>query len=404
MLPNFAARTTNRTRTVGVVTKNLSADVVVVGGGIVGVATATLAAEAGLSVVLCERENLAAGASGRNQGLVIGPQPPEMAAISARGLTHYEELHDASGGAFVFDRQSHGCLMVRNDTAGALRGEALRTAEPLLGPTIASATLNDDARRIDPSGAVAAWAERGRRAGAALLTGCDVKELLRQGSRVVGVATDQGRITAGTVVVAAGPWSWRVCRSLPFDVPVRGARGWIVVTRPAPFRLRHAIEDVGWDQAKDGLVAPTVGDFANGYRPPPVLAGLLQQDHQGRLLLGASLQISPAEHPEGDDALRLVCGRAAELIPASVGLEVAEIRTCRRPLSADGLPLHGPAPGSDGVVLACGHGSKGITWGPGSAEAIVAGLVSGWWDPALSPSRFDPSRFDVVAGASAAVS
>ena len=380
---------------------NRSPDVIVVGGGIVGVATAAFAAEAGLSVVLCERDSLASAASGRNQGLVIGPQPPAMATIAARGLAHYEQLHDQSGGAFVFDRASHGCLLV-GDGHGAsgdlLTGAALRAVEPLLGPDIVAATLNEDARRIDPAAAVAAWAERARQAGAELKTGCDVKELLREGSRavgvstdrgrVVGVSTDQGRLVGGTVVVAAGPWSWQVCRHLPFDVPVRGVRGWIVVTRPAPFRMRHAVEDLGWDGAKAGLVPPTVGDLASGQRPPPILAGLIQQDHQGRLLLGASLQMSPNEHPDGTEAVTLICGRAAQLIPASAALEVAEIRTCRRPLSADGLPLHGPVPGMQGVVLACGHGSKGITWGPGSAEVVVAGITSGRWDPALAPARF----------------
>lgn len=357
-----------------------------VGGGVIGVATAWALARRGVEVTLVERDGLAAHASGRNQGLVIGPHPPEMAAIAERGVALYGELHERSDHGFFFDREPHGCLMIGQ---AGLHGAALAEAEPLLGPTVSSAGFNADARRIDPGAAVVALAAEARAAGATIRSGIEVRELLRTGSTVTGVLTDEGRLTAGTVVVAAGPWSWRVCRSTEFDVPVRGVRGWLVVTRPAPFRLRHAIEDATWAETKKGLTTPTVGELATGTAAPPTIAGLVQQDAAGRLLLGASLQVSATDHPEHQaEAVELVCRRAAELVPAVHGLAVVEIRSCRRPMSDDGLPLHGPLPGLDRLVLATGHGSQGITWGIGSGEAVAAGLTSGTWDPALLPSRF----------------
>jgi glycine/D-amino acid oxidase-like deaminating enzyme len=215
-----------------------------------------------------------------------------------------------------------------------------------------------------------------------------VKDLLTAHDRVLGALADDGAHHAATTVLAAGPWTGRLGRRLAFDVPVDGVRGWVAVTRPAPFRLRHAIEDAGWGAAKAGLSAPTVAELAERRQPPPAIAGLLQQDHAGRVLLGASLQVTPGEHAGGEDALAGVARRAVELVPALAGLPIAEVRTCRRPLSADGLPLHGPVPGVEGVVLACGHGSTGITWGGGSGEAIARGIVDGLWDPALAPARF----------------
>lgn len=361
-------------------------DVIVIGGGVVGVATAWHCAEAGLGVRLYERDALAAHASGRNQGLVIGPHPPEMAAIAAQGLDLYLDLHAASGAAFFLDRDPHGCLMVGE---GDLTGAALAEVEPLLAPTISRAHLEPDARRVDPAALVATMAERARAAGADLRVGTEVRELLRRGDRVSGVLADDGRAEADVVVVAAGPWSWRVCRSLPFDVPVRGVRGWLVVTRPAPFRLRHAVEETFWGAVKKGLATPTVADLADGKPPAPVIAGLVQQDAQGRLLLGASLATSPTDHPEGqDEAVAAVCRRAVDLIPAAAEVPVAEVRSCRRPTSADGLPLHGPVPGAPGLVLATGHGSQGITWGGGSGLAVAQAIVSDRWDPALAPRRF----------------
>ncbi|MDA3040162.1 MAG: FAD-binding oxidoreductase [Actinomycetota bacterium] len=365
-------------------------DVIVVGGGVIGVATAWALARAGVRVDLLERDGLAAHASGRNQGLVIGPHPPEMAAIATRGIELYEELHERSGHAFFFDRMSHGCLMVgEGDHSEHLARADLAAVEPLLGPSITSGWLNHDARRIDPAAAVVALAEEARAAGANIRTGVGVRELLRTADHVTGVLSDDGRIEAGVVIVAAGPWSWRVCRSTDFDVPVRGVRGWLVVTRPAPFRLRHALEDNTWGATQKGLGTPTVGELASGTVDPPAVAGLIQQDGAGRLLLGASLQTSATDDPEHqDEAVTAVCRRAAELVPAVASLPIVEIRSCRRPMSDDGLPLHGPVPGMEGLILATGHGSQGITWGIGSGEAVAAGVLGDRWDPALAPARF----------------
>ena len=81
-----------------------SPDVVVVGGGIVGIAVAASCARRGLRVTLCEAAGLAGAASGRNQGLVIGPHHPEMESIGRRTLELFLDLHERSGEAFAFDR------------------------------------------------------------------------------------------------------------------------------------------------------------------------------------------------------------------------------------------------------------------------------------------------------------
>ena len=90
---------------------------------------------------------------------------------------------------------------------------------------------------------------------------------------------------------------------------------------------------------------------------------------------------------DGAHAVPSICRRAVELIPPIAEVPIAETRTCVRPVSFDGLPLHGPVDGIDGLVLACGHGSHGLTWGPGCGEAAARGVLEGEWDPALLPVR-----------------
>jgi glycine/D-amino acid oxidase-like deaminating enzyme len=381
-------------------------DVLVVGGGVIGVATANACAQRGLRVALCERHGLASAASGRNAGLVMGPHPPEMARIARRSVELWLSLHHQTGGGFRLDRMTLGYLVVAEDEAtidivaqelpGAERldGDALRELEPALAEDLPGGVRVDDGRRIDPAGAVGAMAAEARRFGVEVLTGCEVKELTlrRDGAAVTGAVTDAGEIDAGTVVVAAGPWSWRVCRSIGYDVPVRGVRGWIATTRPAPFRLRHPVEDHRdvWDRLL-GELRTTVGDLAAGAPAPVHHAVLLHQDPAGRMVLGSSLMAATGDRDEGDEALAAIATRAVRIVPALADVEVAETRSCARPTTPDGLPLHGPVPGVERLVLACGHGPQGVTWGPGAGEAIAEGIATGAWDEALLPARFTPA-------------
>ena len=80
------------------------ADVLIIGGGIIGATLAAQCARRGLVVTLCERDRLASAASGRNAGFVVGPHPPELAAMAEHGLREYRELHFATGAAFFMDR------------------------------------------------------------------------------------------------------------------------------------------------------------------------------------------------------------------------------------------------------------------------------------------------------------
>jgi glycine/D-amino acid oxidase-like deaminating enzyme len=376
-----------------------AADVLVVGGGVVGVATAHACARRDLSVTLVERHGLAAAASGRNQGLMLDSHPPAMEKLAANSVDRWLALHERTGGAFLLDRIPRGLLITAADAEnlehdaaqpGAVRvdPDELRTVEPLLSADLAGAVLVPGARRVDPAGGVAALADEARRHGAELKTGCEVKALRVDGGRVTGVLTEVGELRAGTVVVAAGPWSWQVCRSLPYDVPVRGVRGWVATTRPAPFRLSHVVEESRrtWRE-RMGEQRWTVADAATGVDPARHLSLLIQQDDAGRVMLGSSLAPSAGDRDEGEVALRELCARAVTMMPALAQLEIAETRSCARPATPDGRPLHGPVPGMEGLVLATGHGGQGITWGLGAGEAVAEGIATGRWDPALEPGR-----------------
>jgi D-hydroxyproline dehydrogenase subunit beta len=345
-------------------------DVAVVGAGIVGCAIAAFLAEEGASVLLVERDEVAAAASGRNSGVVQHPMDAELAALFEESLRHYRGLD-------VLPAEPHGVLLVGgpelevpDDLAAfpELRAERVADAaalEPALAPGLAAVRLHTG-YPVGPAAATTAFAARAGAAGAQIVTGAEAA--LAPG----GVTVAGARRPAGAVVVAAGPWTPElVDPSGPWRpiVPLWGVVAQVRLAAPP----RHTLEEAGIDE----LVA-SVDD------PPPLFS--LVTTGAGSALGSTFLRA----RPDPEALAPLLRERGARFVPALATAPIGGVRACARPLSADGLPLLGRAPGRHDVFVAAGHGPWGISLGPASAR-LVAELVLG--RAAAPPPAFDPRRF-----------
>jgi D-amino-acid dehydrogenase len=345
-------------------------EVAVIGGGIAGCSVAALLGEAGAGVTLYERDEIAAGASGRNSGVIQHPMDPALVPLYERSL----ELYGALGGGFVLPDEPTGLLVVGRDAAALaadrdaaaaafpelapelLEDAALPAAEPALAGDLCAYRL-DTGRPVPPAAATRAWAERARAAGARIETGVAATVARRDG-RVEGVAIAGGQhVPADVVVVAAGPWTGAAL----------GAPGWRTVSPlwgvVAQVRLatppRHTIEQAG----VEALTGPGGG--------PNSLFSIVTRD--GASGVGSTFTPEPLD---ATTTAPLLLERGARYVPALATARIEGVRTCARPLSADGRPLLGPVPGTDGLHLLTGHGPWGISLGPGSA-AVVADTILG---------------------------
>jgi glycine/D-amino acid oxidase-like deaminating enzyme len=388
-----------------------TSDVIVVGGGIVGCACALALADRGLEVLVLERAGLAAGASGRNRGLLIPHPDPVADGLYREGVAGYRRL--AEQATIPFGPRPTALLAVAADDAGLaqiqrlaeqlsglghavelLEAGMLANLEPCLAPDLAGG-IRHEGWEVDPTAATLALAAAARRAGAVFRTHQQAHRLLLGGDRVTGVAVDGGPLAAGAVVLATGPWTRPLAAWAGIDLPVGGARGWLLQTAPLPWTVGHALMDAGWAAPEDPAFpgrTPTVAELAGGQPDPQAwTAFALQQGPGGHAVVGASLAASLREDGEHPGTVRGLARRARRFVPGLAGVPVVATWSGVRPVTPDGHPLVGPVPGLDGLWVAAGHGPIGVLAAPATARMLADHLAGGRPDPAAAP--FDPARF-----------
>jgi glycine/D-amino acid oxidase-like deaminating enzyme len=377
-----------------------SADVAIVGGGIVGTATATFLAQAGMRVTLYERTAIAAGASGRNSGVIQQPHDPVLAALYHESLAAYRALDAVSGGALALDLEPVGLLHVGRDLGvvqaiaaswratdpltqpEVLAGAELRRLEPALAGDLVACRLHIG-YPVAPAAATLAFAAAAERAGATIVIGESAQPVVSDG---VAVGVEVGGVVqpAGAVVIAAGPWSpalvdpdgeWRPI------VPVWG----VVAQVELGGAPRHVMEEAGIDIEPDGGGDDTAGSRAeDGVEFSLITAG-------GATSLGSTFL---AAKPRPDDLIDAIRARGSRFVPALADAPLVGVRSCARPVSLDGRPLVGAVPWLDRVFLAAGNGPWGISTGPATAR-MIADVVLG--NDASVPAILAPERFGRTA-------
>jgi len=380
--------------------------VVVVGGGIIGAACADELTRRGASVTLLERDELASGASGRNQGLWVPPEDPALHTIASRSLARYLEIADESPLPFRIDPRPIGTVFVAvdeedltaaKDTLAAISAggfavteldqAALAEAEPAVARDLVAAWFIDAGHRLDPAALTVALALLAASRGAVIRHHLSARALLTDRDRVTGVVTDEGKIAADEVVVAAGPWSPRLLEPLGIRLPVLGVRGWLVRVDPGSPLARHLVRTA---EGNGAVAAARAGDIARSGLPRSEGYGSIVHPYDdGTALIGSSRAAWLTPEPEDPSAPRQLLTNAIRIVPRLADAVMLSSWWGLRPMTPDERPVIGRV--RDGLVVATGHGSEGVINGAGTAE-LVASIVLGERPP-FDRSLFDPFRF-----------
>jgi D-hydroxyproline dehydrogenase subunit beta len=357
-------------------------------------------------VTLVDGRGIGAGASGRNSGVVQHPFDPALRELYRATAAAYRGLAVEGGHGLALPIEPVGLLLVSLDPSAPRRmatelamawpelqpeyvdPESLDRIEPGLAPAVSACRVRVG-YPVPPEAATRAFADLAGRSGARLRLGTAVAGLLRHGDRLTGVRLADGTtLSAGAVLVAAGPWSPALIDPTGRWRPIRPVWG-VVVDIGLADPPRHVLEEAEMDAALgDGTPIPSgpVGgptdQGGSAERPEFSLVTAA-----GRSSLGSTfLELEP----EPVAWIPRLVAHGRRFVPTIARGSIGPVRACARPVAADGRPLVGPVPGLRGAFLAAGHGPWGISTGPASAR-LVADAILGL--PASVPRELAADRF-----------
>jgi glycine/D-amino acid oxidase-like deaminating enzyme len=396
----------------------VSQEVVVIGGGIVGVATAYELARRGASVRLLEANELAYGATGRNLGFVwlhtrrAGVEV-DLVMDTRRRLDDLDDelgvdagVLGLDGGVMFFSDERQRAVFAefveRRNADGVamdlLDGLQARELVPLLPETVAGATFCPLDAHIDSRRYVRAFALAAQRHGAVVSEGIAARRVLVEHGRATGVETDLGKIPARTVVLAAGGWSKYLTAGLGFDVPIGHMRLQVMQTEPMAPRLRHVL--YGAVAAKQYQIIRELPsyreeDFRNDAETEHGLALLESacQKADGSYVLGLTMDYPGFDWRPDLQGVALISRVLSADLPALRDAKFARAWAGVLPFTSDNLPIIDQAPGIDGLIIATGH-VFGNGAGPTTGR-LVASMVCGE-EPVIDLAHFAFERPSLV--------
>jgi glycine oxidase len=343
-------------------------DVLVIGGGIMGVATAAACLEIGIdSVLLIETGRLGAGATGGATGLLI-PEPhqwsdPEpFVDLERASLERWRDLERALPGGVGLVEVDWLGLAPHDSGFAAHQPRAVEWLNPgqvdELVPGLArpmEGALIRRQARVNPLRAIVRIAARLP----AVATGVAATGVTITGDRVTSVSTSAGDISPAAVVFATGRPP--VLDGLQLDIPADRVKGHLLVTQPAPIRL-------------PGIVAPVATQIENG-----------------RLLAGGTFDVGDESPTVQPGVIESIMASLTAVLPELRGLGVDYQWCCFRPRHPDRRPVIDRVPGLANAWLTSGHFRTGILNAPATATVLARWICDG--EQPAEPATWSASRF-----------
>lgn len=371
-----------------------TADVIVIGAGIMGCSTAFHLAKRGLAVTVLERETVGAGGTGRSSAIIRQHYSHELTArMALHSLRVFQHFDDAVGGECGFEQTGWVAIAPAKNRAGLEENVSLQQSLGIRTELVTAHELRDLVPEMDASDVVAAayepesgyadphltvtaYAEAAKRHGATILVGTEVTGVRMESGRVVGVETRTESFAAPIVVNCAGPWAARVARRAKLELPIDSCRVQVAVfSRPDRYG-RH----------------PVIMDFIHG---------VYLRAETGNLTIAGSIDpseadaiVDPDDYPQhvDDEFVEYVAERFVRRCPP---MEHSQSRGGFASLYAvtpDWHPIVDEVPPQSGMYVCSGFSGHGFKLGP-AVGLMTADLVTGEPKPRFGAQLFRLDRF-----------
>jgi glycine/D-amino acid oxidase-like deaminating enzyme len=413
------------------------ADVVVIGGGIVGVFAAYHLAKRGMSVALVEKGRIGAEQSSRNWGWCRQQnRDARELPMATKSLALWDQFQAESGEDVGFSRC--GLFYLSNDEA-ELAGWAKWCAMAKTAGVTSHVLDGSEATRrgsttgriwkggifspsdgiADPSAAAPAVARATETLGGRVVQGCAARGLETEGGAVSGVITEKGTIRTRTAILSGGAWASSFCNQIGVRLPLASIRSSILAVSPGASGLPDALHTAAVSITRRGNGGYTLAISGRGRVDPTpqqfrftpqflpmfrrrwrsLMPGTFEGIRSGHETLSRWRvdQPTPMERmrvldPRPDHAtIRLTHARALELVPALQSTHIAASWAGYIDSTPDGVPAIGEVSNLKGFILAAGFSGHGFGIGPGAGH-LIADLVTGA-EPIVDPKPYHPDRF-----------
>ncbi|MBI4635363.1 MAG: glycine oxidase ThiO [Candidatus Rokubacteria bacterium] len=358
--------------------------VLVVGGGVIGCATAYALAKAGCAVTLLERAAPGAEASGAAAGLLAPLGESTQTAFARLALASWRlypgvvsELRERTG--IDVEHVTRGTIYPQTATASAeqarewalapefgvqvLEGRDVQELEPALSPKVRRAILVRGDHWINNQRLVTAYAQAAVSAGVELAVGTEVTDVVVERGRARGVAAGAERFEGDAVLLAAGAWTSQLTGALGARLPVEPRRGQMIALAHLPPVLTYCVHG-------EAYLVP---------RP------------SGELLIGATVENAGFRREITAEGVAGLLRAAIDLVPSVRDLPITRTWYGFRPWAPDSLPILGPWPGIEGLWVATAHFRNGILLAPITAQVMCEWMLGG--RPSIEVKEFLPDRF-----------
>jgi len=386
-----------------------AADVIVVGGGVIGSAIAYYLSQEGAQVSLVERGDVASGTSSACDGniLVIDKMPGYNSQLALKSQELLAELVESLD--YDLEYAQRGSVLVVEDETQAqvardwfthqkdaglpmryLEGKEVFADEPLLAPDVVGLVECASDASLNPMAFVYGLIAGARRVGAMIHPFTEVTGFLRDSSGAVrGVKTARGTMSADKVVLAAGVWTPALAASVGVNVPIKPRKGHILVAERSPRPARRKVQEFGYLLTKFGgtegrNIEPDMDRYG--------VAMVFEPTEHGNFLIGSSREFVGFDRRCNHHVLELMARRALRFFPTIRDIHVTRAYAGLRPYTPDHLPIVCPVATVPGLYIAAGHEGDGIGLAPITGQ-LVAQMIVG--KPTAIPT--EPLRIDRFA-------
>jgi len=363
------------------------ADIVIVGGGVIGVVTAYYLARAKYDVLLLDRHDIGAGttSAAAAAALLQTKTSSKKLQIASRSIALLDRLHEKLDCRFEYEHT--GSLLAANtpDEMNLIRemntnlgslglevelmdGYQAREMIPILGDTVIGGSYSPKDAQINPLELVVVCAEEAQHHGATFCNFTEVLDIEVSGEDILSVGTNQGRVLTGTIINAAGVWSPGIAKMANIHLPIHPLKGELLVTERMPQQMRGTLISAKYLLSKAKLEQDSQGNTSS---ERSVGITLVQVKH-GNFIVGSTRESAGYDTTSTYGGISELVTQLLELTPSLANTRLLRSYAGLRPLTQDGFPIIDRVPTLPGLIQATGFGGDGLAMSAITAEMIVS--------------------------------